>query len=62
MAALMILHQKIVLLPLAPYLENFIGALDGTHIPAHVPATQAALIAIAKAIYHKMSLASVIWI
>lgn len=54
----MILHQKIVLLPHAdtplanrianntkyfPYFKNYIGALDETHIPAHVPATQAAL-------------------
>lgn len=55
--ALMILHQKIVLLPNSdtpladriaknskyfPYFENYIGALDGIHIPAHVPAAEAA--------------------
>lgn len=54
---LMILHQKIVLLPNSdtpladriaknskyfPYSENCIGALDGIYIPAHVPAAEAA--------------------
>ena len=77
LAALMILHQKIVLLPHAdtplanriakntkyfPYFENCIGALDGTHFQLTYQQHKQHLIAIAKAVYHKMSWASVIWI
>lgn len=58
LVALMILHQKIILLPLAdtplanriaknskyfPYFENCIGLLDGIDILVHVPAMQVAL-------------------
>lgn len=57
LVALMILHQKNRLitqfryttsrsncqkLQIFPYFENCIGALDGTHIPAHVPSAEAA--------------------